>query len=272
MDTVRRSSRFKTTKAALAYTPCKTAPRGSSSRNSTVAKHASSIHKVNYTLDKSKAIKKQRDATERSAHVDIKFRDGNIVLTFSSAAYQEFKTVTMNYLNSKNMSIQTLATSDTQNAIISESVSICDRGIKLFVLNFYNSTCKLLLDGNPSHITQFINNFLSNILSILDHNPLFDEINKIIRECCETYLARNSKSDSDVRPTQNRDSIKRPITGPTKTSTNEITHRKSSQRPIASSHQRATTALCSDNFPLCPICNRACDNQPTSVACDLCNS
>lgn len=170
MDTVRRSSRFKTTKAA--YTPCKTASRGSSSRNSTVAKHGSSIHKVNYKLHKSKAIKKQIEATERSVHVDIKFSGGNIVLTFSSAAYQEFKTVTMNYLNSKNMSIQTRATTDTQNAIVSESVSVCNSGMKLFVLNFYNSTCKLLLNGNPSHITQFINNFLSNILSILDHNPL----------------------------------------------------------------------------------------------------
>jgi hypothetical protein len=36
MDIVRRSSWFKTTKAA--YTPCKTASHGSSFRNSTVAK------------------------------------------------------------------------------------------------------------------------------------------------------------------------------------------------------------------------------------------
>lgn len=40
---------------------------------------------------------------------------------------------------------------------------------------------------------------------------LFDEINKMIRECRETYLAQNSKSDTDVTQTQNQDSNKRPI-------------------------------------------------------------
>jgi hypothetical protein len=47
---------------------------------------------------------------------------GGIVLTFSSAAYEEFKIVTMNYLKSSNLILKTTQTTDKHEAVVSESV------------------------------------------------------------------------------------------------------------------------------------------------------
>lgn len=269
MDIVRRSSRLRTVKAT--YTPNKATTN--SRRKSTVAKDSNTTHKVDYKLDKAKAIKKQRDATVRP-HVDIKFAEGNIVLTFSSAAFHEFKAVTINYLNSKNLSIQSRATTDVQNAVVSESVSVCDNGMKLFVLNFYNSTCKLLLNGNRIHIINFINNFLIHILTILDRNPKFDEINKAIRDCCNVYLAQNDHHQDNKH---NTGTVPDNFQGNTLTSGYSSTEiptvsSLSPQFTTKKPTQKGSLAVCTNSFPICPICDKACDNEPTSVACDLCNS
>ena len=81
MEVVRRSTRLKTSR--VTFTPTKTISKGKTCRNTTMATDGKSIHSVNYKLDKSKAIKKQRDATERPYHIDIKNTKGNIVLTFT---------------------------------------------------------------------------------------------------------------------------------------------------------------------------------------------
>jgi hypothetical protein len=48
-----------------------------------------------------KAIKQKIEAAERPLSVVVKLTMGGIVLTFSAAAYEEFKIVTMNYLKSR---------------------------------------------------------------------------------------------------------------------------------------------------------------------------
>ena len=73
---------------------------------------------------------------------------GGIELTFSAAAYEEFKIVTMNYLKSQTLILKTTQTSDKHEAVVSESVSVYQNSSKLFVLNFYNSTSKIVLNGN----------------------------------------------------------------------------------------------------------------------------
>jgi hypothetical protein len=61
-----------------------------------------------------------------------------------------------------------------------ESVSVYQNSSKLFVLNLYNSTSKILLNGNHHHILDFVNQYLVNILSILDHNDKFKDINSVL--------------------------------------------------------------------------------------------
>jgi hypothetical protein len=42
---------------------------------------------------------------------------GGIVLTFSAAAYEEFKIITMNYLKSQNLILKTTQTTDKHEAV-----------------------------------------------------------------------------------------------------------------------------------------------------------
>ncbi|VDI54688.1 Hypothetical predicted protein [Mytilus galloprovincialis] len=237
MDEVRRSSRMKVNK--VSFTPGKMSTR--SRQGMRANRNDISTHTVKYKLDKTKAIKKQKDATERPFNVAVKPATGNIVLLFSPAAYLEFKSVTINYLKSKNLLLHTTETTDKDGAIVSESVSINDNGKKLFVLNFYNSTSKLLLNGNKDHIKRFINDFLGDILVVLDHNKDFEEVNRMIRKCCEQYLDSNSKLQPPT--TNDRTSQEQPIT------------------PLSNTNR----------YPSCPVCNQPCNDQPNSVACDLCN-
>jgi len=121
---------------------------------------------------------------------------GGIELTFSAAAYEEFKIVTMNYLKSQNLILKTTQTTDKHEAVVSESVY--QDSSKLFILNLYNSTSKILLNGKYHHILNFVNQYLVNILSILDHNDKFKDINSKIREYCGQYLTNAGYKDTGI--------------------------------------------------------------------------
>lgn len=64
--------------------------------------------------------------------VSVKFAQGNIILTFSAAAYEEFKTVTLNFLNSQNGSLDSTQTKDAKGSVVSETISVTKDGSKLF--------------------------------------------------------------------------------------------------------------------------------------------
>ncbi|CAC5358564.1 unnamed protein product [Mytilus coruscus] len=198
-----------------------------------------STHNVKYKLDKTKAIKKQKDATERPFNVAVK---------------------------------PATETTDKDGAIVSESVSINDNGNKLFVLNFYNSTSKLLLNGNKDHIKRFINDFLGDILVVLDHNKDFEEVNRMIRKCCEQYLDSNSKLQpptTNDRTNQEQLTPIRPMEANKKGNSVKQLYNK---HPAISDISQPITPLSNTNrYPRCPVCNQPCNDQPNSVACDLCN-
>jgi len=152
MDVVRRSTRRKSNR--VAYTPGKITTK---LRN---AKHSRNDHNVSYTLDRNKAIGKKLEASSRLFTVSPEISPGNLVLVFSAAAYEEFKQVTLNVLNSLSYSVNTTSTNDKTGAIISESLAVNENSVKLFVLNFYNSTSKVLLNGKQSHVLEFVNSTL----------------------------------------------------------------------------------------------------------------
>jgi hypothetical protein len=52
-------------------------------------------------------------------------------------------------------------------------------------------------NGNHHHILDFVNQYLVNILSILDHNDKFKDINSKIREYCGQYLTNAGYKDME---------------------------------------------------------------------------
>jgi hypothetical protein len=87
-------------------------------------------------------------------------------LSFSAAPYEEFKTITTNSIYSQGLSVNCTATKDKADAIVSESYAVYEGNKKLFVLNFYNSNSKVLLNGNPNQVHTFINSYLINDLGM----------------------------------------------------------------------------------------------------------
>jgi hypothetical protein len=64
------------------------------------------------------AIINKKDASEREFNVFLEYKKGNIVLTFSAAAFEEFRVITKNILlssglniNQAQVSVSTLSTS-----------------------------------------------------------------------------------------------------------------------------------------------------------------
>ena len=59
-------------------------------------KHPKRKINVDYELDKNKAIINKKDASEREFNIFLEYKKGNIVLTFSAAAFEEFIVIAKN--------------------------------------------------------------------------------------------------------------------------------------------------------------------------------
>ncbi|VDI07555.1 Hypothetical predicted protein [Mytilus galloprovincialis] len=254
MELSRRSRRSRVTK--VPFTPSKL-----KSKNAKVDTVNLTVLPVNYELDRSKAIKNKIEAASRPHSVILSMARGNIVITFSAAAYEEFKSVTINYLHSKGLTLNTTETTEKRGAVVSESTAVFEGNNKLFVLNFYNSKSKILLNGNQGHIITFVENYLIHILDILDRNDSFSDINEQIREYCEQFLNKSGQS------AENCQEIETASTGKKLSSLNV---NKALSLPAVDNAACGNEPLIGPQFPLCLVCNKQCDENPTSVACDIC--
>lgn len=262
MEVTRRSSvRLRTNKAPFTPTVSTRA------RQAGTRKGKSSAHNVNYELDKSKAIKQKIEACNRPYSVSVKFAQGNIILTFSAAAYEEFKAVTLNFLNSQNGSIDSIQTKDAKGSVVSESISVTKDGSKLFVLNFYNTTSRLLLNGNAEYVSRFVNDYLSDILDILDRNNQFSEINILIRNYCTQYLNDQQRSSSENRTINSENMNNTGSLGKVLSIDDNLS--KATPNTVNPSNQSISTTAA--QYPICPLCGEPCTDLPNSVACDICN-
>ena len=118
----------------------------------------------------------------------LEYKKGNIVLTFSAAAFEEFRAIAKNILLSSGLNINQANTTDLNGVTVSESLEVKNGSEKIFVINFYNSTSRVLLNGNHVHISEFVSTHLRDILQTLDHNKNFEQVNAKVREYCQFFL------------------------------------------------------------------------------------
>ena len=84
--------------------------------------------------------------------------------------------MTLNNLHSQDFTIHVTQTTEKKGAIVSELVPAMQKETKLFVLNFYYSTSKFLLNQNSEHVFNFADKYMNNVLMvllILDRNEHF---------------------------------------------------------------------------------------------------
>ncbi|VDI05597.1 Hypothetical predicted protein [Mytilus galloprovincialis] len=226
-------------------------------------------HHVTYTLNKPKAIAKKMEAAERTYSVTPQFTKGNLVLVFSAAAYEEFKYITISTLQTQDTNIKSVETKDTNGSVISESYTIYVNNEKLFVLNFYNSTSKVLLNGKQEHVLTFTKSYLMNILELLDRNANFTSINSMIRQSCKQYLdMENMKSQKAV--SKHKTSID---SSSIQSKEGRLTPQQEElgNKEQISSNMAINPCITNSTLPTCPICNKMCTNNCKAVGCDTCD-
>lgn len=81
-------------------------------------KHPKRKINVDYELDKNKAIINKKDASEREFNVFLEYKKGNIVLTFSAAAFEEFRAIAKNILLSSGLNINQTNTADLKGVTL----------------------------------------------------------------------------------------------------------------------------------------------------------
>ena len=125
------------------------------------------------------------------------------MLVFSAAAYEVFKSTTYDTLQNLQFVIDVTPTLDQTQATVSDCASVLKNNVKLFVINFYHTKSKVLINGKPEHMVEFISSTLKDIIHMLDQRDDFREINASIKSCCDEYL-KNSDGTIDKSNTKTR--------------------------------------------------------------------
>ena len=179
----------------------------------------------------------------------LEYKKGNIVLTFSAAAFEEFRAIAKNILLSSGLNINQTNTADLKGVTVSESLEVKNGREKIFAINFYNSTSRVLLNGNHVHISEFVSTHLRDILQTLDHNKNFEQVNAKIREYCQSFLDIGKQEEES----KNSDNCKCPT-------------------PLLSVRNSDISGQDVDNVDTdtCPICLLVCDINSKAAQCDSC--
>jgi hypothetical protein len=99
-----------------------------------------------------------------------------------------YRAIAKNILLSLGLNINQTNTAELKGVTVSESLEVKNGREKIFVINFYNWTSRVLLNGNHVHISEFVSTHLRDILQTLDHNKNFEQVNAKIREYCQSFL------------------------------------------------------------------------------------
>lgn len=262
MEIARRKSERGKAKTAV-FTPGKIL-NSKMNTHSTGGKQAKTVE---YILHKRKAVGKKLEAAERTFTVKPEISPGNLVLIFSAAAYAEFQIITRTVLQNSGLIIEMTETKDKNGALVSESMAVRKSNIKVFVLNFYNTTTKVLLNGKQKHMIEFITTTLSDILIILDRNENFNDINKQIRDYCLLFLntTEHNKTGEAYKLQKRKSRVK-------EISCNTNIQEATSTKQVLYSNNQSSLSTVKDNIEinnwLCPICRKCCESD--AVECEVC--
>ena len=157
-----------------------------------------------YKLDKQKAIKKKYDTTLRMQDVDIQMKSGTLVLTFSAAAFEVFKTSMFQYfkdIETKHIDInsKTSETKEGDIGIVDQSISVKrdKQSGQLYRINVFYTTSRV--DANGRELAEFVNVDLPVIIERMFTVKDLRAMNDRIRNVCKDYLRKSVVSSDETR-------------------------------------------------------------------------
>ena len=163
--------------------------------------------KVDYELDRKKAIQKKAAAASRSYDLDIEDKRGTLVLTFSTAAYEIFRHELVSYLERKaDITVDKTPKISASNDVVEDSYSVYLKGNPqlLYRVNLFHTTSRADVNGKGYDV--FIIEDLPRLRQKLENYSDLVELNSKIKQWCQNYLqafqARNNATTSHVIASQ----------------------------------------------------------------------
>ncbi|VDI71287.1 Hypothetical predicted protein [Mytilus galloprovincialis] len=218
---------------------------------------------VNYNINKTKALNQKLEATDRD-HLKVELKNGNLVLTFSTAAFEAFRAVTRTIYTSlpfENVKFE-FENRLSKDGItrVEESLVAFKGGIKLYRINLYLTTS--VVNVNGGHLQTFYSDHLHFIISELDKIGDFSNMNKIMRDkICE--LLETDKIAQDFKSVTDSSNIVSNTDAASNITCDTISL-PGRGRSIDMNLSINETEIVSDNAVLCDRCNAwshyACEN------------
>ena len=166
------------------------------------------MSKTDYQLNLEKSLLKKLEAAQRNKHLSYKRTHGGIVGIADTATYELLKAAALklytNYPTGKGNANYTRTTDKTGNNEVQITVRVELCNSDSYTVNFYNTTCKMLINGK--NVNQFLFNDLESIHKIVSTCKFNGkEVNlKKLNEMFTTQLNQiletlNSKTETDLK-------------------------------------------------------------------------
>lgn len=216
-----------------------------------------------HKLNKTKSLQKKISACNRPCDLEIKPTDGGLVITCSAGYYELFKDAIVPYVEESSQLIfkaKDKKQKDLSAAVQSSSHAINFRnGIPCCVINMYNTTSRILINGKSA--TKFVKDHMPQINSYIgaklqSMNCTVAEINQFLLLALEEATA----TDQSKQPLRKGDTA-------SKNKKQSQSKGKRFTRKKLSDNQ-AELLLAEEDLTHCPICHKDADGD--TILCDIC--
>ena len=253
---LRRSSRIR--QPPITFSPS-TRNSAAAARITTTAQHRNET-RVPFTLNKDKAIKKKAQATNREdACKVVPKQGGNIVIFFSTAAYEIVKRLILQHYSRNYMERSDIVPKD--GATVEHIVTLYKdhtkcRKSKLYTINLYHTTSKILTNGqDPSTCIDHIQRIMAEI-----NDDEINLLNNHIREKCNEA----SRSQTEQHETASSSRVHNTMPAITQAANANITD------SILQENADTRNTDSDDSFTVtCPYCNLPTLTE--SIECGNCS-
>lgn len=221
---------------------------------------------VPYKLNKVKAATQKMEASTRT-NFKAEIKSDNLIIEFSAAMYEEFKSVLKGCLTSKNIIFTLLNKKDENGYIVEESMSVKNSNNKqLYRINCYHTSTRVLVNG--SDLLTFVTDIMPEILDVLKSNQNFKELNKQIYTVCNEYVSAHKVKENNGMTVV---SCNKHQSGKSHTTVNQVNGIDIAKQHIDNNKHSSRVSSASSDIQTncCPICNRSCSSS-NSLECSIC--
>ena len=152
-----------------------------------------------------KALQQKFDATDR-IHLTCELKKGNLVLTFSTAAFESFRSILRNCANHSPFSgfnfEAEIRFSKDKTASAEEAYSVKRDSRQLYKINLYLTTSRVNING--ANINIFIDDHFPLIISEMKVHGNFSDLNNILKDSLMNSLKIEENEVANINKSVNK--------------------------------------------------------------------